>query len=353
MELKKLRKKIDSLDKKILDTLTQRVKLALEIAKIKKEKGFSSYSPEREAEILRRVIKLNPGLIPDEAIESLFTQIMSITFSLTSPLKIAYLGPEATFTHLAALKKFGERAKFLSYLDIPSIFWAVENKEADFGVVPVENSTEGVVTHTLDMFIDSSLNICSEVILKITHHLLGNTTIKRIKKIYSHPQVFSQCRNWLQEHFSSGELIPTSTTARAAQLVQRKKDSACIASEACAKLYNLKIIARNIQDSSDNITRFLVIGQYTTRATGKDKTSILFSVKDRVGALHDMLVPFKKHKINLTKIESRPSKRKPWEYYFFVDFQGHQDDKKVKLALKELERKCNFIKILGSYPRLT
>ncbi len=353
MELKKLRKRIDLLDKKLVEIINQRVKIALEIAQIKRKKGLSFYSPEREAQVLKRIKKLNPGVIPDETLEFLFTQIMSVTFSLSSPLKIGYLGPEATFTHLAAIKKFGDKVKFLPYSDIPSIFWAVENKEVDFGVVPIENSTEGVVTHTLDMFIDSDLNICSEVVLKVIHHLLGNTTLKKIKKVYSHPQVFSQCRNWLQKHLSSKELIPTPTTAKAAQIIQKKKDSACIASEACAKLYNLKVLVKNIQDSSGNITRFLVIGQYLTKPSGDDKTSILFSVKDRVGALHDMLVPFKKYRINLTKIESRPSKRKAWEYYFFVDFQGHREDKRVKLALKELEKKCNFLKILGSYPRLT
>ena len=352
MELKKLRKKIDLLDKKLLEVINQRVEIALKIAELKKKKGAPPYSPEREASILRKVKRLNKGIIPEEILENLFAQIMSITFSLSSPLKIAYLGPEATFTHLAAIKKFKEGAKFFPYPDTPSIFWAVENEEVDFGVVPVENSNEGIVTHTLDMFIDSNLNICSEVILKISHSLLGNTSLKKIKKIYSHPQVFSQCKNWLQKNLPARELIPTPTTAKAAQIVQKRKDSACIASEACAKLYNLKILAKNIQDSFDNITRFLIIGKYLTKPTGSDKTSILFSVKDRVGALHDMLVPFKKFKINLTKIESRPSKRKAWEYYFFVDFQGHREDKKVKSALKELEKKCNFLKILGSYARL-
>jgi len=276
---------------------------------------------------------------------------MSITFSLGTPLKIAYLGPRATFTHLAAIKKFGEKVNFISFDDIPEIFSAVESQDVVYGVVPIENSTEGVVTHTLDMFIDSNLHICSEVIFKITHHLLGNTSIKRVKKVYSNPQAFSQCRKWLQHNLASKGFISTSTTAEAARIVQKKKDSACIASEACSRIYNLKILARNIQDSSGNITRFLVIGKYETRPTGNDKTSILFSVKDRVGALHGMLVPFKKHKINLTKIESRPSKRKAWEYYFFVDFQGHREDKRVKEALGELDKKCNFLKILGSYPK--
>jgi len=351
MELKKLRKGIDLLDKKLVDLITQRVKAALKIAEVKRRKRIHSYSPEREAEVLRRIRRINPGIIPDETLEFLFTQIMSVTFSLGTPLKIAYLGPRATFTHLAAVKKFGEKVNFVSFDDIPEIFSAVENQDVAYGVVPVENSTEGVVTHTLDMFIDSKLNICSEVIFKITHHLLGNMSIKRIKKVYSHPQVFHQCRKWLQYNMASKDLIPAGSTAEAAKMVGRKKDAACIASEPCARIYNLKVLARNIQDSPGNITRFLVIGKYETRPTGNDKTSILFSVKDRVGALHDMLVPFKRHKISLTKIESRPSKRKAWEYYFFVDFQGHRQDKRVKEALRQLDKKCNFLKILGSYPK--
>ncbi|MFC1514857.1 prephenate dehydratase [Candidatus Omnitrophota bacterium] len=351
MDVKELRTRIDSLDKKLVDVITERVKVALKIAEVKKKKKIHPYSPEREAQLLRRIRKLNPGVIPDEVFEFLFTQIMSITFSLSKPLKIAYFGPQATFTHLAAIKKFGEKVEFLPFTDIPAIFSAAEKGEVNFGVVPIENSTEGVVTHTLDMFMDSNLSICSEVVLKITQHLLGSGSLSRIKKVYSHPQGFAQCRKWLAKHMAGRAFIDAQTTASAAEIVRRKKDSVCIASQACAKLYGLKILAHDIQDSSDNVTRFLVIGKYITKPSGHDKTSILFSVKDRVGALHDMLVPFKKHTINLTKIESRPSKKKPWEYYFFVDFQGHRDETKVKKALRELEKKCHFVNILGSYPK--
>ena len=351
MEIKKLRKKIDLIDKKLIDLITQRVKSALKVSEVKKKKNMYSYSPEREAEVLKRIRKLNPGIIPHETLEFLFTQIMSVTFSLSAPLKIAYLGPRATFTHLAAIKKFGEKVTFMPFDDIGEIFQAAENNDVDYGVVPVENSTEGVVTHTLDMFIDSNLHICTEVMFKITHHLLGNTSIRHIKKIYSNPQVFPQCRKWLQHNLASSDLVPVSSTAEAARIVKRRKDSACIASEACSRIYGLKVLARNIQDSSDNVTRFLVVGKYETKPTGSDKTSILFSVKDRVGALHDMLVPFKNHRINLTKIESRPSKKKAWEYYFFVDFFGHKAEVKVKQALSELGKKCHFLKVLGSYPK--
>lgn len=349
--LNKLRQKIDLLDKKIVLLLSERIKTALKISEIKEEKGLSFYSPEREAQILRRIKKLNPGIIPDETLEFLFTQIMSVTLSLSSTLKIAYLGPPATFTHLAALKKFGDKVELLPLDNIEEIFKWVENDKAYFGVVPVENSLEGAVTHTLDMFIDYNLKICSEIIIVVRHHLLSRSSLDKIKRVYSHHQVFGQCKKWLQENLSDREFISVQSTAKAAEIASSCKYTACIASEAAARVYKLKILANNIQDFSDNVTRFLVIGKYVTQSTGKDKTSLLFSVKDRVGALHDMLVPFKKNRINLTKIESRPSKRKPWEYYFFVDLEGHIKDKKVKEALEELEQKCNFLKVLGSYPQ--
>lgn len=347
------REKINKIDENLVKLIIERIKTTAKITETKKKKKIHSYTPEREAEVLRRVKKVNRGIIPDDILEFLFTQIMSVTFSLNAPLKIAYLGPQATFTHMAAVKKFGEKVDLYPFNDIPDIFKAVEKGDVNFGVVPIENSTEGIITHTLDMFIKSNLAICSEVIMKVTHHLLGSGSMKNIKKIYSHPQVFPQCRRWLQENMPSKDLIPVSTTSRAAEMVKNKKDAACIASESSAWFYGLKILSKNIQDSSDNITRFLVIGKYQTSATGKDKTSILFSIKDRVGALYDMLIPFRQNNINLTKIESRPSRRKPWEYYFFVDFQGHVNSRKAKKALKELEGKCKFLKVLGSYPTVT
>jgi chorismate mutase/prephenate dehydratase len=226
----------------------------------------------------------------------------------------------------------------------------VERDHADYGVVPIENSVEGAVSHTLDMFVDSELKICSQTILDVAHNLLSNCPKNKIRRIYSNPQVFGQCRLWLEENLAGVEKIEVSSTTRAAQIAAKEKNSACIASLLAAKVYKLRVIASDIEDSPHNITRFLVIGKTDVPATGRDRTSVMFSIKDRVGALHDMLVPFKKHRINLTKIESRPSKKKAWDYYFFVDLDGHRDNPRVKKALSELEDKCTFLKILGSYP---
>ena len=249
------------------------------------------------------------------------------------------------------MKKFGSSVAYTGCETITDIFSEVEKGRADYGVVPIENSIEGAVTHTLDMFIDSSLKICSEIYMEISHNLLSNQSDKgKIKKIYSKSQVFGQCRLWLESNLPRAELIDVSSTSRAAMIATKDKSSACIASALAAKKYALKILYKSIEDSTDNTTRFLVIGKTGAEPTGSDKTSIMFSVKDRAGALHDMLVPFKKYKINMTKIESRPSKVRPWEYCFFVDLEGHYKNSKVKKAIAEVERVSSYLKILGSYP---
>jgi len=350
MELKKLREEIDSLDKKIVELLNKRAELTLEIAKLKKELKESPYSPDREKEVYNKVISMNKGPLKNEALSAIYREIMSASLSLEKPLKIAYLGPPATFTHIAALRKFGSQVDYLDCRSITDVFNEVEKGNADYGVVPIENSIEGAVSHTLDMFVDSEINICSEISLEIKHNLLANCKKEEIKKVYSNPQVFGQCRIWLETNLPYVELVEVSSTTKAAEIASRENFSAAIASEMAAEYYGLKILASSIEDSPRNVTRFLVIGRSVTRPTGKDKTSIMFSIKDRVGALHDMLYPFKKNNINLTKIESRPSKRRTWDYYFFVDLEGHIEDKKVKKALKELEKLCTYLKILGSYP---
>jgi chorismate mutase/prephenate dehydratase len=275
---------------------------------------------------------------------------MSSSLSLEVPFKIAYLGPEATFTHLAALKRFGSQVEYIACDSITDVFLEVERDTAHYGVVPIENSIEGAVSHTLDMFVDSDLEICAEIILDVSHNLLANCPKDKIKRIYSNPQVFGQCRIWLQENLPNVDKIEVSSTTRAAQICAKEKYSASIASLLAAKVYKLKVAASDIEDSPHNITRFLVIGKTEVPQTGHDKTSIMFSIKDRVGALHDMLVPFKQNRTNLTKIESRPSKKKAWDYYFFVDLEGHRNNPEVKKALLELESKCTFLKVLGSYP---
>lgn len=350
MSLKILRKKIDSIDNQILKLLNNRAFITSQIARLKKKYGQGIYSPDREAQILKRLKSKNKGFLSANAIEGIYREIMSSALSLDVPLKVAYLGPPATFTHLAALKRFGSQIDYIACNSISDCFMEVEKDNADYGVVPIENSIEGVVTHTLDMFMDSDLKICAQILLDVSHNLLANCPLNKIKRIYSNPQVFGQCRLWLQENLTQVEKIEVSSTTRAAQIASEEKYSGCIASTLAAKVYKLKIVASDIEDNPHNVTRFLVIGKKDADRSGSDRTSIMFSIKDRVGALHDMLAPFKKYRINLTKIESRPSKKKAWDYYFFVDLEGHYKEAHVKKALKALEDKCTYLKVLGSYP---
>lgn len=350
MSLKNLRCKIDSIDKKIIQLLNMRTRITLSVTNLKLKTGKSIYSPDREREVLRKISTLNKGPLTADALEAIYREVMSSSLSLKKPLKIAYLGPRASFTHLAALKRFGSQVEYVPLDSIADVFLEVERDAADYAVVPIENSIEGAVSHTLDMFVDADLKICSQIILDVSHNLLANSALDKIRRIYSNPQVFGQCRIWLQENLPRVERIEVSSTTRAAQIAKKEKYSACIASTLAARVYQLKVLAADIEDSPHNVTRFLVIGKTDVPKTSCDKTSIMFSIKDRVGALHDMLMPFKKYRINLTKIESRPSKKKAWDYYFFVDLEGHRDEPRVKKALLELETKCTFLKILGSYP---
>ena len=349
--MKKLRKAIDELDVKLVSTLNKRTELAVKIGKIKDKLKKSVYSPEREHHIYNKLKKINNGPLDDKTLTAIYREIMSGTIMLQRPMKVAYLGPEATFTHLASQKKFGAQVEYISIQTITDIFTEVERGSCDFGVVPVENSIEGAISHTLDMFVDSDLKICSEISLDVTHNLLANCEMRDIKKVYSKSQVFGQCRLWLESNLAGRPLIETSSTTKAAEIAAKEKYSAAIASYLAAQIYKVKIKAKSIEDSPHNITRFLVIGEKEAGYTGRDKTSVLFSIKDRVGALHDMLLVFKNAKINLTKIESRPSKKKAWDYYFFVDMQGHIKEPRLKKALTNLERKCHFFKTVGSYPQ--
>lgn len=350
MSLKILRRQIDRLDKEIVDLLNKRANSAIKIARIKQSTKQSIYCPDRERDVLKRLATINRGPVPPKALEAIYREVMSSSLALEKNIKIAYLGPQATFTHQAALKKFGSQVEYIPCESITDVFREVERDDSDYGVVPIENSVEGAVSHTLDMLVDSDLKICSQVILDISHNLLALCSKDRIKRVYSNPMVFGQCRQWLEDNLRGVERIEVSSTTHAAHLASREKHSACIASLLAARIYNLNVVARGIEDSPHNITKFLVIGNNDVPATGDDKTSIMFSIKDKVGALHDMLLPFKKYKINLTKIESRPSKKKAWDYYFFVEFSGHKDSNLVRKALKLLENNCKFLKILGSYP---
>lgn len=350
MGLTQLRKKVDAVDKKIIELLNQRIKTTQGIARIKKEKGQARYCPDRERQILKYLISINRGPLKAAAIEAIYREIMSSSLAYEKPIVVAYLGLEASFTHQAALRRFGSQIEYVSCKNISDIFSAVEKENADYGVVPIENTIEGAVNYTLDMLVDSDLKICAQILLEISHNLLARCSLNEIKVIYSNPQVFAQCRGWLEENLPHAERIEVSSSTQAAQRVKGQKNAACIASVLAAKLYDLRVLSRSIEDMPNNVTRFLVISKHKIKSTGDDRTSILFSIKDRIGALHDMLVPFKKYKINLTKIESRPSKRKAWDYYFFVDMKGHYQDSDVKKALAQLEEKCKFLKVLGSYP---
>jgi chorismate mutase/prephenate dehydratase len=350
MEIDPIREKIDKIDEKILNNLNQRARQVLKISNIKKKKKIRRYSPERESRILRRLSRINKGPLEGEDVRNIFIEILSVSRSQKGQLDIAYLGPEGTFTHLAARKKFGKKCRYLPAEGISDVFYEIEKGKADFGVVPVENSTEGVVNHTLDMFFTSNLSICAEITLNISHFLLGRLNSK-IKRVYSNPQVFSQCRRWLAGNLAEAELIPASSTAAAAKKAKSDRWGACIGGKILADLYGLDLIASSIEDLSSNYTRFLIIASCDSAVSGFDKTSLLFSVKDEVGALYDVLSFFRQHNINLTKIESRPSKKKPWEYYFFVDLEGHRESTRLKKALEDLSKKCVFVKILGSYPR--
>jgi chorismate mutase / prephenate dehydratase len=350
MSLNKLRQQIDRLDKNIVSLLNQRANLALQVAEVKKTEGKSVYCPDREREILKKIALLSNGPLKSSALEAIYREIMSSSLALEKKLQIAFLGPVATFTHQAALKRFGSQVEYLSCDSIADVFTEVEKDKADYGVVPIENSIEGAVNHTLDMFMDSDLKICAQIILNISHNLLANCALDKIRKVYSNPMVFGQCRIWLQKSLPDVELIEVPSTTRAAQIASRENFSASIASVTAAKIYGLNLVARGIEDSPHNITRFFVIGKSEVPATGHDKTSLMFSIVDKVGALYEMLSSFRRNKVNLSKIESRPSKRKAWDYYFFLDLEGHRDEPKVKKALKELENRCKFLKILGSYP---
>lgn len=350
-ELKKIRTRIDKIDDEILKLLNKRAEHVLQVGSVKRSNKVKFYTPERERQILDRLTADNRGPFPNDALKSIYREIISASLALEEPLKITCLGPLATFTHLAALRHFGSSAAFVPVDSIKKVFENVETGKAEYGVVPIENSNEGVVSHTLDMFMDSDLKVVAEIILEVSHNLLSKQLNRsKIRKIYSHPQALAQCRGWLESNMPGIPVAESTSTAKAAEFASRDKYSAAIASELAARIYDLYILEKNIEDSRNNVTRFLVISREFPPKTGKDKTSIMFSIKDRPGSLYEILMPFKKANINLTKIESRPSKRKAWEYIFFVDMEGHIANKKVKKAIELLKDGCLYLKILGSYP---
>jgi chorismate mutase / prephenate dehydratase len=347
-----LRTEIDSLDDRMLELLNQRASLVIKVGRLKTGQKSDFHVPSREREIYERLIAQNRGPFPSEALKSVFREIISASLALEAPMKVAFFGPKATFTHMAAMQQFGLSAELLPQKSIPAVFEEVEKGKAFYGVVPVENSTEGMVSHTLDMFMESELKINAEVLLEIHHYLLSRTgRIEDIKKVCSHPQPIAQCREWLAENLPNVPVVDVASTAVAAQIVSEDYTAAAIASELAAFTYDLKVVRERIEDQVNNYTRFLVIGKKVADKSGDDKTSLMFSVKDEVGILYHMLEPFAKRGINLSKIESRPLKRKAWEYIFFLDLVGHISDPMIAEAVQDLKGCCQFVKVLGSYPR--
>ncbi len=352
--LSELRDAIDELDSQLLTLFNQRADLAKEVATVKLRDGESVdfYRPDREASVLRRVKDHNPGPLKDEHVARIYRELMSSCLALEKPLTVAFLGPSGTFTQEAALKHFGHAVHAVEATTIADIFHEVENGEAHYGVVPVENSTEGVVSHTLDTFMNSSLHICGEVALRIHHHLLSTTDkLDEIKVVYSHQQSLGQCRQWLMSHLSGVETVAVSSNAEAARLANEEEGAAAIAGEIASDIYQLNRLASNIEDESNNTTRFLVIGEQEVPPSGDDKTSMMISTKNIAGALQGVLAPFAYAGISLNKIESRPSRQAAWDYVFFVDIDGHKDDEKVATVMQELLPNVNLLKVLGSYPK--
>ncbi len=356
--LEKLRKRIDAIDEQLLELFNQRASCAVDVATVKRalseavDEGVDFFRPDREAQVINRLKSLNQGPLSGDEVGRLIREVMSACLALEQPLKIAYLGPEGTFTQSAALKHFGHSVSTAPMSSIPDVFNSVESGHADYGLVPVENSTEGVISHTLDMFIDSKLKICGEVEIRVHHHLASKSqNVSQIKHVYSHQQSFAQCRRWLDQNFPGIERIPVSSNAEAARLASIENDAAAICGLPAVEIFGLKICFENIEDLSDNTTRFVIIGSQAVGPSGNDKTSLLVSTKNIPGALLGLLQPLANHDISMNKIESRPAQGHKWAYVFFIDIDGHQNDKNVTEALNELQQQAALFKILGSYPK--
>lgn len=357
LTLEQIRQKIDGLDQQIQTLINDRARCAQQVAEVKKAedpKATLFYRPEREAQVLQKVMARNEGPLHPEEMARLFREIMSACLALESPMKIAFLGPAGTFTQAAALKHFGHSVQTTALASIDEVFREVEAGAVNYGVVPVENSTEGVVTHTADSFINSTARIIGEVELRIHHHLMvsSGTKPEAISRIYSHQQSLGQCRKWLDAHYPKAERVAVSSNAEAARRIKGEWHSAAIAGDIAAELYGLEKLNECIEDNPKNTTRFLIIGNDAVPRSGEDKTSIIVSMhKNQAGALYSILEPFKSRRINLTRIESRPSQTDAWSYVFFIDFEGHVDDAPVKEALAELDGHARELKLLGSYPK--
>lgn len=349
--IEEIRRSIDEIDEKILDLLNERMGLAKDIGALKAESGTMVLDKTREEKILRRLESLNRGPAKAPAIRRVFSEIIAACRKIQEPRNVAYLGPEATFTHVAAIRFFTPNDQLVPTSSIRDVFESVEKERCDYGVVPVENSIEGAVNHTLDLFLESGLKVCAEIYMAISHDLLSKSgDISKIRKIYSHPQPFAQCRTWLKSNLPDARLVECSSTAQAAQKALLEDDAAAIAGSEAARIYELKVVEHSVQDFAKNTTRFLVVGHDKVPPTGDDKTSIMFVTAHVPGALFRVLEPIAREGINMLKLESRPTKHENWSYVFFVDLEGHADDAAVKRCLSEMKGHCQFLKVLGSYP---
>ena len=351
MDISDIRKRIDEIDKHLVEMINERANCATEIGKIKSKGSKSIFAPEREVQVMSGVLRNNKGPLSDSAMSAVFREVISACRALEKPITVSYFGPAGSNTHIASILKFGDSTTFLPVNTIPDVFSAVERNDAHYGVVPVENSTEGIVNHTLDMFLLSDMRICAEIYAPISHNLLSaGTDISQIKRVYSIGQAIAQCRNWLATNMPGVEILEVSNTAKGAKMCEGYPTSAAIASTLAAREYDLNIIAEAIEDNPHNRTRFLVIGHSKPEPCGKDKTSIVFSVPHKAGSLFHALKVFEDENINLTMIESRPTKQMPWEYVFFIDCQGHESSPVIQRALVTLGEMAMFVRVLGSYP---
>ena len=352
-DLEALRQQIDGLDEKIVDLLNQRARVVVDIGKFKQANKQPVYAPERERAVLEKVRKLNRGPLSDRCLEAVYRELMSGSFQLEKPLRIGFLGPEGTFSHHAAARKFGQSVDYVPLAEIPGVFEEVVRGHIDYGLVPVENSIGGGIVDTLDAFQQSSARICAEVQITVHHSLLAKEPWEKIEQICSKAQVFSQCRNWLAATAKDRAHVPVESTTAAARMAKEQPGVAAIGSKQAADLYGLHVLFENIEDNPDNITRFFVISREAAKKSGDDKTAIMFTTAHKPGALAEVLDVFNENGINLTDIEKRPSRKVNWEYYFFIDAQGHADDASMKKAIKEAKQHCLQLTVLGSYPRST
>lgn len=350
MSLDELRRQIDDIDRRIVDLLVQRAEVATRVGELKAGNDTPVYAPEREARLVRRLVDRDLGPLTSESVKAVFGEIVSACRGLQRLPRVGFLGPEHTFSHLAARKRFGHRADVSAQASIPDVFDAVERSQADFGVVPIQNSTEGVVTRTLDCLLETPLEICAEVYVQINHFLATAGSIDEVREVHSHPQVLAQCRRWLRETLPAAEQVSTSSSAAGATAAAADPAVAAICTREAAGNAGLSVLAEHIEDKADNRTRFFVVGDLQVPRTEEDKTSLVFSTPHRAGTLHRAIGAFARHDINLTLIQSRPARARLWEYVFFVDFEGHRDDAGPTAAIGELREWCPLLKVLGSYP---